>query len=184
MLKKFKQALSWLLGYPANPPLHFPPQTVMINHEPYLMTAAQRKDIDQLVEIERLIYTIPPWDAPAFIYDLHRPNALILVVKKDDQVVAYAGVTVNFNAQDAHLTNVATHPDYQGQGIGTVMLRHLMQYALHQQLASLSLEVRANNTVAQHLYTRLGFTRVGVRRHYYQEDDQDAYTMILKLKDN
>jgi [ribosomal protein S18]-alanine N-acetyltransferase len=40
-----------------------------------------------------------------------------------------------------------------------------------------TLEVRVSNTVAQNLYTKYGFTQVGLRRAYYTDNKEDAYIM-------
>ena len=37
-----------------------------------------------------------------------------------------------------------------------------------------TLEVRVSNDSAQRLYGKYGFRSLGVRRHYYQDNDEDA----------
>jgi ribosomal-protein-alanine N-acetyltransferase len=44
----------------------------------------------------------------------------------------------------------------------------------------ITLEVRASNTAAQSLYSKYGFTQVGVRRGYYTDDREDAVLMSLE----
>jgi ribosomal protein S18 acetylase RimI-like enzyme len=44
------------------------------------------------------------------------------------------------------------------------------------------LEVRADNPIAQHLYTARGFRPVGRRPRYYQPDGVDAVVMRLDLE--
>jgi len=43
--------------------------------------------------------------------------------------------------------------------------------------AFVTLEVRFSNTQAQKLYTKYGFKEVGVRRHYYTDNREDALLM-------
>ena len=181
MFKKFSQWWTWLLLGATTPRLTLAPRTVILAQQPYQLAMAQGEDVARLVEIERTIYHIPPWDETAFYYDLHRPNCLYLVLKNEQGVQAYAGMAVNFEAKDGHLTNVATHPAVQHQGLSTCLLRTLMQVALQHGLLTMSLEVRAENLTAQRLYHQLGFQKSGVKRHYYFEDGQDAYTMTLNL---
>ena len=40
-----------------------------------------------------------------------------------------------------------------------------------------TLEVRVSNTAAQNLYSKYGFTQVGVRRGYYTDNKEDAILM-------
>lgn len=182
MLKKFNSWLKVYFGMQYENHLQFTPRTIVINQRPYLISQVTEVEVPELVEIERLIYHIPPWDETAFYYDLHRPNCLYLVAKDHDTVLAYAGMAVNYAAKDAHLTNVATHPAFQQRGLASALLRSLMQVAIGQHLLTMSLEVRASNLTAQHLYEHFGFKIQGTRYHYYIEDGEDAYTMVNNLK--
>jgi ribosomal-protein-alanine N-acetyltransferase len=40
-----------------------------------------------------------------------------------------------------------------------------------------TLEVRVSNSIAQNLYTKYGFNKVGVRRGYYTDNKEDAFIM-------
>jgi ribosomal-protein-alanine N-acetyltransferase len=62
----------------------------------------------------------------------------------------------------------------QGRGIGTLLLRDLLAAAGPRPVF---LDVRADNAVAQRLYERHGFVRVGRRRKYYQPSGTDALVM-------
>jgi len=42
-----------------------------------------------------------------------------------------------------------------------------------------TLEVRETNLHAQEMYTKFGFTIVGRRYHYYQDNNEDAVLMTL-----
>jgi ribosomal-protein-alanine N-acetyltransferase len=43
----------------------------------------------------------------------------------------------------------------------------------------ITLEVRASNHAAQALYRSMGFVVVGVRKHYYYDNGEDAILMTL-----
>jgi ribosomal-protein-alanine N-acetyltransferase len=45
---------------------------------------------------------------------------------------------------------------------------------------NLTLEVRASNIAAQSLYSKYGFTRVGLRRRYYTDNKEDAVLMAME----
>jgi ribosomal-protein-alanine N-acetyltransferase len=89
-------------------------------------------------------------------------------------------------ADEAQILNVCVHPLWQGRGLGHLLLQHLIEQARAAQLASLFLEVRESNTVAQALYRNAGFERIGVRRGYYpglneQGVREDAQVLALRL---
>ena len=56
-------------------------------------------------------------------------------------------------------------------------------HAFQQGAESMTLEVRQSNKVAQGLYEKLGFTKKGIRPHYYSDNGEDALIMWVTLKD-
>jgi len=75
---------------------------------------------------------------------------------------------------EAHITLLAVHPDYQGQGLGQAMLWGVMQAARDRALERATLEVRASNQSAISLYRKFGFQLAGRRRRYYKDTNEDA----------
>ena len=76
--------------------------------------------------------------------------------------------------EEAHITILAVHPDYQRQGLGQVLLWALLRSAWQRGLEWATLEVRASNRAAIALYQKFGFSEVGKRRRYYQDTGEDA----------
>lgn len=58
------------------------------------------------------------------------------------------------------LANIQIHPDYQNHGLGTAVIRSLLQSAQSLRLP-VRLQVLKVNTAAQRLYIRLGFETTG-----------------------
>lgn len=59
-----------------------------------------------------------------------------------------------------HIANFGVHPNYQGQGIGSLLLQHLKCLAQQQGFTALSLDVSQKNPNGQRLYERIGFSVV------------------------
>ena len=72
---------------------------------------------------------------------------------------------------------IAVAPATQRAGLGTRLLTTLLTEAETRGCRRVDLEVRADNTPAIALYERHGFTRIGVRRRYYQPSGTDAIVM-------
>lgn len=122
-------------------------------------------DIPAVVAIENMSFSAPKSEA-VFREDEHK----YLVAKEKGEIVGYIGVEKI--ADEIHIINMAVGPSYQGKGIGkqlleTVMNNHAVFY----------LEVRTSNNVAIKLYQQYGFKIVGVRKNYYQDNNEDAFTM-------
>lgn len=147
-----------------------------MNEEPKItirdMTVA---DIDQVREVETRSFTTP-WSRQAFLAELcDNAYASYIVACADGRVVGYGGMWLIFN--DAHVTNIAVHPDFRGRGIGERILLELMKRAREAGMHGMTLEVRPSNTAALALYRKHGFIQRGVRRRYYSDNQEDALVM-------
>ena len=76
--------------------------------------------------------------------------------------------------EEAHITILAVHPNYQRQGLGQLLLYTLLRDAGMRNLEWATLEVKPSNQAALSLYHKFGFTQAGRRRKYYQDTGEDA----------
>lgn len=83
-------------------------------------------------------------------------------------------------ADEAHITTIASRTSYRRQGIGELLLISIIEMATRMRARMITLEVRISNTVAQRLYSKYGFTRVGVRRGYYIDNREDGLLMSIE----
>ena len=77
----------------------------------------------------------------------------------------------------SHITTIAVHPEYRRLHIGERLLVHDIIEAKKVGANCLTLEVRESNRAAQNLYGKYGFKSLGVRRHYYQDNNEDAFVL-------
>ena len=117
-----------------------------------------------------------PWSAEVFRKELAMGDQRHYVVATvGPRVVGYGGLF--FAADEAHVTNLSVADGVRRQGVATRMMLALVDAALERGVTALTLEVRAGNTAAQGLYRRFGLAPAGVRRAYYQPNDEDALVM-------
>jgi ribosomal-protein-alanine N-acetyltransferase len=83
--------------------------------------------------------------------------------------------------EEAHITILAVHPEYQCQGLGQALLYGLLKTASDRGLERATLEVRASNERAISLYKKFGFKTAGTRPRYYKDNNEDA--LILWISD-
>jgi ribosomal-protein-alanine N-acetyltransferase len=84
-------------------------------------------------------------------------------------------------ADELHVINVATHPDFRRQGVAHALLLHTLEQAVRDKCRLVLLEVRRSNRAAIGLYRAHGFSAMGVRRAYYADNDEDAIEMMLAI---
>ena len=149
--------------------------------EPTVLIRAMREgDIPEVVALEREAFASEGVITP-FRRELANKLATYLVAsapEKKAPVVGYAGLW--FIIDEAHLTSLAVRETERSKGIGRRLLMASLQLAVQRQATMMTLEVRASNKMAQGLYEKFGFRKVGVRKGYYSDNHEDAYLMTVE----
>ncbi|MFL1676996.1 ribosomal protein S18-alanine N-acetyltransferase [Paenibacillus dendritiformis] len=137
------------------------------------------EDIPGVLEVEHASFTVP-WTIDAFRNELTQNHfAKYTVMLHGDRIIGYSGMwTV---VDEAHITNIAVHPDFRGQKLGERLLREMVVQALAYGMEAMTLEVRVSNHIAQRLYAKFGFQGAGVRKGYYSDNKEDALIMWTDL---
>ena len=131
--------------------------------------------LNQVLEIEEASYAAP-WTYQAFAYELLKNDlAVYIVALLGEKVVGYCGMWLIMD--EAHITNVAVHPDYRRLKIGKALMLQMMNLAVQGGAKAMTLEVRPSNTAAIRLYEQLGFVVKGRRKGYYTDNNEDALIM-------
>lgn len=78
---------------------------------------------------------------------------------------------------EAHIVSVGVRSDYRGFGIGELLLIGAIEQAQKRRMQAVTLEVRISNHIAQNLYKKYGFEKMGVRKGYYSDNREDALIM-------
>lgn len=131
--------------------------------------------IDELVELEKKCFS-DPWTATMFVGDLQSEQTCYFgAFDENDNLVGYAGMWMSVD--EGQITNVAIHPDYRRKGIAYSLVVNLIQICRRNKLSSITLEVRESNINAISLYKKLEFIKVGVRKNYYKNPNENALLM-------
>lgn len=96
----------------------------------------------------------------------------------DQHVLGHGGLI--FLAGMAHFSNLAVDPKYRHQGLATRLLIDLLDRARRHGASAATLEVRAANTRAHRIYSRLGFQPLGITPGYYSKPREDALVMSIR----
>jgi len=135
----------------------------------------RRRDLRQLLRIENVVFP-EPWSPAVFNSELAlRKGRLYRAAWAGDELAGYIGFMVVDD--EAHMTTIATAPEFQRSGVATAMIVDGIRTLLTWGVRHISLEVAANNEPAQALYRGFGFAPVSVRRNYYPVTGQDALVM-------
>lgn len=137
--------------------------------------------LDEILELEQICFPDDPWGRLSFENELNNPLSVFLVAKDIDtnKVIGYGGVWLMYDA--GNITNIAIHPQYRREGIGSKILALLTDICRERGMETITLEVRVSNLPAKTLYERNGFLVYGVRKKYYQ-GKEDALIMTKELR--
>ena len=136
------------------------------------------EDLPQVMAIENASFT-SPFSENLFRMELNLNIARLFVVKKGEEVLGY--IDYWSVEREVHLITIAVHPSFRGRHIGTSLIEWTMQEARKDAVEQISLDVRPSNEPALGLYQKFGFQEVGRRKRYYQDNNEDAVIMSLRL---
>ncbi len=130
-------------------------------------------DLEGVLEVEAESFS-NPWTRDMYAWELQNRSVchILLVRTEECRVAGFCAFWLVFD--EVHINNVAMRPWFRGQGIGTALLRRVLEEARRLGARRATLEVRASNERARRLYERLGFHVAGVRRSYYSDPVEDA----------
>src|SRR5690606_30116086 len=134
-------------------------------------------DVPNVIAGGRASYPFP-WSEGVF-RDCIRVGYLCRVVDVDGEVGGYG--IMSYGAGEAHILNIWVRSDLRGEGIGRRLVHFLIERARAAQMQDVFLEVRPSNPVAIALYASLGFTRIGIRKAYYQAAGGREDALVYKL---
>ena len=122
------------------------------------------------------------WSYSIFKDELLNVFSKYIVAKKDEIILGFAGIWQVY--EESHIMNIAVHNDFRKKGIGSTLLKELIEMAKTSKSEILTLEVKKSNIPAQKLYSKFGFETVGVRKNYYISGNkvENGVIMTLHLK--
>jgi ribosomal-protein-alanine N-acetyltransferase len=140
------------------------------------------KELDQVLELDNLCFS-GLWSLDGYKREIESPNSCLLIltinIDENEKVIGLGCFWAILD--EAHLTILAIHPDFQGQGLGKLLLGKLLEEAENRSLERATLEVGENNKKALNLYQQFGFKEAGRRKKYYKKTEEDALILWKKF---
>ena len=138
-----------------------------------------RRDMAEVLDIENLCFD-DPWREDDFVRCLRARNCIGYIAEMGCRVVAF--MIYEMHKKRLHLLNLAVHPDYWRQGIGSQMVATLTGKLVKQNRVQLDAETRETNLGAQLFFHSQGLRAVDVLRNYYEGTEEDAYLFRYRVK--
>jgi len=103
------------------------------------------------------------------INDLDNELSTSYVYLENDKVIGY--ISIVFDGEIVEILNYCVAPEMQNKGIGKELLNYVLDTYYAKNASSVILEVRESNNRAIHVYEKLGFKKISIRRNYYSNGE-------------
>lgn len=146
-----------------------------LNNMSLLIRKMKLEDIDEIMPIEASSYGVHHWSKNAFINELNNNYGKYFVCNVYEpyyKILGYIGYWLV--SDEGHITTLAVSLSYRRIHIADILLYFLIKDAQLEGLNWLTLEVRTSNLAAIKLYKKYNFKELGIRKKYYQDNNEDA----------
>jgi [ribosomal protein S18]-alanine N-acetyltransferase len=156
------------------------------SHDPYPRdTQVQirwliRRDMPEVLGIERESFEFA-WTEEDFLCCLRQRNCIGMVAERDGEIVGF--MIYELHKAKLRILNFAVAAHARREGVGTKMIRRLVDKLSQQRRKEIVLEVRETNLDAQLFFKTAGFRAATVLRNHYDDTTEDAYYMRYLLVD-
>lgn len=141
----------------------------------------EKMTLDSLDSIKNIIISDFDdfWNYDILKEELECSNSYFVIAKNDNnEIVGFAGFKIIVD--EANIMNIVVKKSFRHNGIGSILLEHLISYAKDKNLKTITLEVNEHNLSAIRLYDKFNFDHLGIRKKYYN-GESDAIIMSKKL---
>lgn len=136
-------------------------------------------DVDGVISIEQAAYGDHHWSRESFLSEINNELARYYSLHTPEgEMVGYAGCW--HILEEAHITTIAIAPGFRRRKYAEALLKRIIDDCYKEKIKYITLEVRVSNEPAIKLYTKYGFSSFGVRKGYYQDNNEDALIMWTK----
>lgn len=125
-------------------------------------------DFEDVLNIEMEAFTEHNPFVYMNFYEMNKEG--FFVVSMNNRIVGFV-MGYRSAVNEGRIFSLAVKKEYQGMGIGSQLIKTILNVFQQQGLRSATLEVRASNHIAKKLYQNLGFIACWVEQRYYSDGE-------------
>ena len=134
-------------------------------------------DLEEAYKIE-LEVNPSPWKYETFLSSFEVGHKG-LICKNDNQMIGF--IIFSPITPEAHILSISVRNEMQSKGIGTLLLKSMLDQCKVMNYKKIFLEVRVSNVKAINFYEKFGFSKDAIRNNYYTDNSEDALLMSLSI---
>lgn len=128
-----------------------------------MISKLTKEEVQEVIELGTMLN---PNFSKLFHIENLNPNETIYIYKENNINKGLIHIQNGIDIID--LLNIIVKQEYQNQGIGSVLLKYIID---NKQDKKIMLEVRSKNINAIKLYQKYDFKIINIRKNYYKDDD-------------
>ena len=138
-----------------------------------------KEDVESVVALEALSYGEHHWSKDSFYGELTNNLAhYYCAIDESGILLGYGGCWHIF--EEGHITTLSVHPEVRRKKIAQALLLRIFEDCYKDMIKYVTLEVRESNIPAISLYEKNGFKSIGMRKGYYQDNNENALIMFTE----
>lgn len=134
----------------------------------------ESRDLEQVAELEKVCFS-EAWSWKLLEAGIHSPHDVYYVFEQDEQILGYCNLRILVG--EGEIQRIAVLPPFRRLGVARKLMDAMVDFAVENKAAAVTLEVRESNRPARNLYESYGFTAEAVRKGYYRNPSEDAVIM-------
>jgi ribosomal-protein-alanine N-acetyltransferase len=134
-------------------------------------------DLDEAYKIE-VDVNPSPWKYETFLSSFEVGHKG-LICKNDNRMIGF--IIFSPIIPEAHILSISVRNEMQSKGIGTLLLKSMLDQCKVMNYKKIFLEVRVSNLKAINFYEKFGFSKDAIRNNYYTDNSEDALLMSLSI---
>ena len=143
----------------------------------YKISLMGLNDLEEAYKIE-LEVNPSPWKYETFLSSFEVGHKG-LICKNDNQMIGF--IIFSSITPEAHILSISVRNEMQSKGIGTLLLKSMLDQCKVMHYKKIFLEVRVSNVKAINFYEKFGFSKDAIRNNYYTDNSEDALLMSLSI---
>jgi ribosomal-protein-alanine N-acetyltransferase len=136
--------------------------------------------IDHLEEAYKIECAVnpSPWKYETFLssFDVGHKG---LICKHNGEIIGF--IIFSPISPEAHILSISVIKKIQSKGVGSLLLRSMLDQCKAMNYKKIFLEVRTSNLQAINFYQKFGFIKDAIRDNYYTDNSEDALLMSLSI---
>jgi ribosomal-protein-alanine N-acetyltransferase len=136
--------------------------------------------IDHLEEAYKIECEVnpSPWKYETFLSSFEVGHKG-LICKHNGEIIGF--IIFSPINPEAHILSISVIKKIQSKGVGTLLLRSMLDQCKAMNYKKIFLEVRTSNLQAINFYQKFGFIKDAIRDNYYTDNSEDALLMSLSI---